>query len=138
MIRHFCFLCVAFLALVGCQKREKPQERQAITINFSYSPFTVDPRKCTDPITVTLNFMLYEGLTRLEADGTISYALAEKVKISRDQKKYLFILKPAMWSDGSPLTAYHFEAAWKSTLDPTFMSRSSHLLFPIKNAEKAK
>ncbi|MCB1115819.1 MAG: peptide ABC transporter substrate-binding protein, partial [Chlamydiia bacterium] len=79
-----------------------------------------------------------EGLTSLESDGSLKNALAEKVTISRDRKKYIFTLKKSMWSDGSPLTAYHFEAAWKKVLSPEFSSRASHLLYPLKNGEKAK
>ncbi len=138
MIRHFFIPILLLFAAASCQKKEHERQRQAIAINFSYSPFTADPRKCTDPVTTTLNFMLYEGLTHLEEDGTVSYALAERVKISRDKRNYLFFLRPAMWSDGSPLTAYHFEAAWKAALSPNFTSKSAHLLFPIKNAERAK
>jgi len=136
--KAFFIPILLLFAAASCQKKEHAGERQAIAINFSYSPFTADPRKCTDPVTTTLNFMLYEGLTHLEADGTVSYALAERVKISRDKRNYLFFLRPAMWSDGSPLTAYHFEAAWKAALSPDFTSKSAHLLFPIKNAERAK
>lgn len=124
--------------MTGCQKKNSSLKRQAIAINFSYPPFSADPRKCTDPVTITLNFMLYEGLTRLEPDGRVSYALAERVKISRDKKKYLFYLRPAMWSDGSSLTAYHFEASWKKALDPEYNCRASNLLYPILNAEKAR
>lgn len=138
MIRHFFIPILLVLAAASCQKKDHGRQCQVIAINFSYSPFTADPRKCTDPVTTTLNFMLYEGLTHLEEDGTVSYALAEHVKISKDKRSYLFFLKPAMWSDGSPLTAYHFEAAWKTALNPNFTSKSAHLLFPIKNAERAK
>ena len=138
MIRHFFIPILLLFAAASCQKKDHGGLRQAIAINFSYSPFTADPRKCTDPVTTTLNFMLYEGLAHLEADGTVSYALAERVKISKDKRNYLFFLRPAMWSDGSPLTAYHFEAAWKAALSPDFTSKSAHLLFPIKNAERAK
>ncbi|MCB1106687.1 MAG: peptide ABC transporter substrate-binding protein [Chlamydiia bacterium] len=122
----------------GCSKKTPSQKNQSIRINFCYSPLSIDPRISTDPITTTMSFMLYEGLTRLEPDGSISFALAERVKISKDKKKYLFYLRESMWSDGTPLTAYHFEASWKRILDPKFPSKSAHLLFPIKNGENAK
>ena len=135
-----------FLGLIGtfaCQKGKaldptKREKTQTVRINFIYNPFSLDPRKCTDPITTVLSFMLYEGLTRLEPDGTVSMALAEWVKVSEDRKNYLFHLKNATWSDGTPLTAYDFEASWKRILHPHFSSKSAHLLFPIKNAREAK
>lgn len=142
MIRHF-FWTLIFLGLFSSCSKEGPfcfgkKGSQIIHINYIYSPFSVDPRKGTDPVTTVTSYMLYEGLTRLEPDGTVIPALAERIKISRDRKKYLFFLRKSMWSDGSPLTAYHFEAAWKKALKPEFPSRAVHLLFPIKNAEEAK
>jgi len=138
MIRHFFIGITLIIGAFGCQKAPKEAHQQSISINFSYSPFSLDPRKCTDPVTTTLNFMVYEGLTRLEPDGTISLGLAKDITISNDKKTYLFHLKDVMWSDGSPLTAYHFEAAWKKALSAEFPSKSANLLFPIKNAENAK
>lgn len=138
MVRIIFTLIILCFGVCGCKKKELACEDRPLRINFTYEPFSVDPRKCTDPITTTMNFMLYEGLTRLEPDGTISLALAKKVKVSKDRKKYTFSLRPSMWSDGSPLTAYHFEAAWKKALSPEFVSRTSHLLYSIKNGEEAK
>ena len=135
------FLLVGLLGMCSCQKKHLPVSKkpsQTIRINFTYNPFSIDPRKCSDPITTTLCFMLYEGLTHLEPDGTVSLALAESVKISKDRKTYLFHLRPSTWSDGTPLTADHFEASWKRVLDPEFPSKTAHLLFSLKNGEKAK
>jgi len=137
------FLLITAIALFSCQKKEglfpcMKKKEQSICINFTYSPFSLDPRKCTDPVTTVMSFMLYEGLTRLESDGTVSMALAESVKISQDRKTYVFHLRKSMWSDGTPLTAHDFEASWKRALDPNFTSKSAALLFPIKNANKAK
>lgn len=142
MIRHF-FLTLTVIALFSsCGKGNRlclgKKESQVIHINFTYPPFTVDPRKGTDPVTTVMNYMLYEGLSRLEPDGKVIPALAERVKISKDRTKYIFLLRKSMWSDGSPVTAYHFEASWKKVLSPDFPSRAAHLLFPIKNAEEAK
>ena len=111
---------------------------QVIRINFTNTPFTLDPRKTTDPITTVTNHMFYEKLTRLNSEGTIELALAERVEISKDQKRYLFFLRKSLWSNGLPLTAHHFENAWKQALSPDFSSHSVYLLFPIQNAERAK
>lgn len=133
------FLFTLLLATLSCQKKSSPtSNKEIVRINFTYSPFSVDPRKCTDPVTTVMSFMLYEGLTRLEPDGTVSLALAERIKISEDRMTYHFYLRDSKWSDGTPLTAYDFEASWKKVLSSDFTSRSSHFLFPIKNAEKAK
>jgi oligopeptide transport system substrate-binding protein len=137
------FLLLTATAPFSCQKKGvvvpcTEKKEQSICINFTYSPFSLDPRKSTDPVTTVMSFMLYEGLTRLESDGTVSMALAKHVKISKDRKTYVFHLRPCSWSDGTPLTAHDFEASWKKVLDPNFPSKSAFLLFYIKNASKAK
>ncbi|MCB1085090.1 MAG: peptide ABC transporter substrate-binding protein [Chlamydiia bacterium] len=122
--------------LVGCASSS--QTPPAARISFSYHPFTVDPRKGTDPVTTALCLMLYEGLFHLEEDGTLSNAIAKGLEISEDRRTYTFFLRPSMWSDGSPLTAYHFAEGWKKQLSPTFTSRNAHFLYPILNAEEVK
>jgi len=82
--------------------------------------------------------MLYEGLTHIEQDGSLSLALAERIEILEGETVYLFSLRQSLYSDGTPLTAHHFESSWKEALSPSFASRSAHLFFPIKNARKAK
>ncbi len=127
------------LLCIGCQKK-MPQklDKQILRINFCYQPFTVDPRKCSDPASCILNFMLYEGLTHLEPDGSISLSTAKSYSVSPDKKRYTFFLKKTFWSDGTPVSAYDFEASWKSLLDPNFPSTTAHLLYPIKNAKAAR
>jgi len=124
----------------SCEKKEEALKAQSnvVNISFKYSPLTTDPRKETDAVTLVMSHMLYEGLYSLQPDGKPIPALAEHVEISTDQKEYTFYLRESMWSDASPLTAHHFEAAWKKSLSPSFNSNSSYLLFPIKNAEEAK
>jgi len=135
-----CLLSFCIVFSCSCQKKEMCATKpiQSICINFIYNPLSLDPRKCTDPVTTVLNFMLYEGLTRLEPDGNISMALAERVQISKDRKTYIFHLKKCKWSDGTPITAHDFEASWKYILDPHVPSKAAFLLFSIKNAKKAK
>jgi|JI10StandDraft_1071094.scaffolds.fasta_scaffold46012_3 oligopeptide transport system substrate-binding protein len=142
MLKYFFFLILSVFLCTSCGREEGhsfgKKETQILWINFTYSPFTADPRKSSDPVTTVTSYILYEGLTSLEPDGTVKPALAEKIKISHDRKKIIFTLKKSMWSDGSPLTAYHFEAAWKKVLNPNFPVRTASLLYPIKNGERAK
>ena len=49
--------------------------------------------------------MLYEGLVRLEEDGSLSLGLVESVKVSKNKTRYTLNLKKTYWSDGSFITS---------------------------------
>lgn len=87
-------------------------------------------------ICVTKN--LYECLTRINADGKAELAAAEAVDISQNHLIYTFKLRNNHWSNGTPVTAYHYENAWKSALSPSSNCSRADLLYPVKNAMEAK
>ncbi len=122
----------------SCKRAKNITNNKTLSINFFYNPITIDPRKKSDPVTSTFHFMLYDGLTHLEEDGSVTNAIADHIEISGDKLKYTFHLKDTFWSDGSKLTAYDFEASWKTVLEPDFPSAVAGLFYPIKNAENAK
>jgi oligopeptide transport system substrate-binding protein len=135
------WLLIALLALpvAGCQKRpEEKRSEQKVRFSINRPPTTMDPRKGGDVVSVTLQFLLFEGLTKIEEDGSISYAMAKRIDLSEDHKTYTFHLRNALWSDGSPVTAYDFEKAWKDNLNPSFPALNAHLFYAIKNAEAVK
>ncbi len=81
---------------------------------------------------------LYEGLTRIDEKGKPSLAGAKSVDISNDGLRYTFHLRDNKWSDGSPVTAFQYEAAWKEALSPISPCSRAHLLYMLKNGESAK
>lgn len=70
--------------------------------------------------------------------GEIAPAIAERIEVSPDRTLYTFYLRQSVWSNGDPLTAYDFERSFLSLLSPSFPCANTHLLYGIKNAEKAK
>lgn len=130
-------LCL-LIALSGCQNPRTPSNaQQVMRLCFHFDPTTLDTRKNSELYSSSLQFMLYEGLTRLLADGQIELALAEKVHVSADGLTYRFHLRKAQWSDGHPITAHDFEYSWKKVLTPNFGSPGPHLFYCIQNAEEA-
>lgn len=127
------------LSIAGCQKRpEEKKSERTLRFSINHAPATLDPRKGGDVVSVTVQFLLFEGLTKLEQDGSVSNGLAQKIELSEDHKTYTFHLRDALWSNGAPITAYDFEKTWKDNLSPSFPALNAHLFYGIKNAEAVK
>lgn len=117
---------------------EKRQNQQVLHLHLPRAAQSLDPRIGADKTSGIVIRMLYEGLMRITESGEIEPAIAESYTLSDDKKSYRFLLKKSYWSNGSPLTAYDFEYAWKKILEPDFRFPYSFLFFPIKNAEAVK
>lgn len=81
---------------------------------------------------------LFEGLTRLDEAGKPLLAGAQSVDISPCQTLYTFSLRPTQWTNGKPVTAFHYEKSWKSAIAPGSPCLRSDLFYSIKNAKAAK
>lgn len=125
---------------VSCKQKEKRDEMATIRINFQEGDLpTIHPQDTTLYLRgIGLVKSLYEGLTRFDSNGKAELAGAESVEISEDAMSYTFHLRDHLWSDGSPVTAYQYEASWKHLLSPASTSPRAELLFLIKNGEEAK
>jgi len=123
----------------ACQKKTKVHiaPKKTLRTSLSSDPATIDSRKNADIFSSTINFLIYEGLTRILPTGDAELALAKSVDISSDGCTYTFYIREAYWSDGEPITAYDFEYSWKKILDPQSGLSCSQIFFPIKNGEKS-
>jgi oligopeptide transport system substrate-binding protein len=133
----FAALCVAAL-VAGCSKPKEIRSKQELRLNIHSEPPTLDPRKGTDTTSIAVVNMCFEGLAKPGIYGEPTLALATSVVASEDQTKYTFTLRPAKWSDGTPLTAYNFEESWKTILDPAFPCQFASDLYALKNGKAAK
>lgn len=131
----FRWLLVFLVMCCGCW-HQKP-DNQLLKISFSIYPTTIDPRKSSDFISSSMVCLLYDGLMRCNGEGGVEPAMAERVEISKNRKRYTFYLRKAFWSDGELVRATDFERSWKQQLDPGFPSYCGYLLYPIVNAEAA-
>jgi oligopeptide transport system substrate-binding protein len=136
VLRPFLLLTFLLLSFSGCSKQ--PQKKSILRINFASEPSTLDPRRGGDVTSSTLQFMLYEGLVRYAEDPLKRLGVAKSIDISKDGLTYTFHLREAKWSDGHPLTAFDFEYAYRSMMDPSFPCPNANLLYLIQYAREVK
>lgn len=134
-------LAVSFTLAGGCAKKqaatpEAPKEK-VIIYNLGTDLETLDPAMQTGAPEGTVSMALMEGLYRYGPDKKLQPAVAEKVDISPDGKRYVFtIRKDVKWTNGDPVTAHDFEYAWKRLLDKNTGAEYAYQAFYIKNGEK--
>lgn len=140
----FFVACLFFIFVWGSfavffKRKASDLSDQVLRISLVTEPQSMDVVYCHDLNTEQVLLHLFEGLMRKDVHSVPQKALAKEIELSEDQKTYTFILRPSLWSDGTPVTAYDFEYAWKRALDPKskFMTRSPHYFYDIKHAKKA-
>jgi oligopeptide transport system substrate-binding protein len=138
-MRKIYFLLLLLIVCSGCEKR-RAREEQHLKVNFQEGDLpSLHPHDLVIYLRgLSLAKVLFEPLTRVNYKGEIELAGAKKVELSEDQLRYTFTLRDHCWSDGTPVTAYHYEEAWKSLLSPLSTCSRSELFYCIKNAEEAK
>jgi oligopeptide transport system substrate-binding protein len=136
---YYKLLIFVFLMIFSsCQTENKPMN--TLRLNFQEGDLpTLHPQSMMLHLRgICLAKNIYECLTRMDAEGNPQLAGAESFELSDDQLHYRFTLKDNYWSDGSPVTAYQYEKAWKEALSPVSNCSRSDLFYMIKNAKEAK
>lgn len=132
-------LTVAALALglsFAAYAAAEPAKSQILKYNLGAEPATLDPHLSTGIPESTVEYNVFEGLTRYDEANNPVPACAESWSISKDGLTYTFkIRKGAKWSDGSPVTADDFVYAWQRLLDPKTASEYAYQGYYIKNGE---
>lgn len=147
LVLGFAILFVLSVLFSGCSKQQttpsentsqaKSQDEQVLNVNLGEEPPMLDPQKSTDAVSFEILNATLEGLVRLNKEGKVEKGsgLAKDWEISPDGLKYTFHLRDAKWSDGTPITAYDFEYAWKRALAPETASQYAYMLYYLKNGE---
>lgn len=131
MIR-FYLLLICIFTFCGC---EKSSSEKTLKLTFLSEVNSLDPRFGYEIPANHAVKMLFEGLMRFSPDRGLIPAAAESYQISQNQKKYTFKIRPSKWINGQPVTAFDFEYAWKSIVDPKLPTQGAADFYPIKNVE---
>ena len=130
----------ALLFASACTKRETAVESgnrtQTLHVGNQSEPPDLDPHTNNSHVVSLIHDALFEGLVRLAADGTtILPGVAERWDISADGRTYTFHLRAnATWSNGDPVTADDFLAAFRRFLEPKLGCEGANTVFSLLNA----
>lgn len=133
-------LFLIFIA-TGCQKHQKEVDmRNSLRIDFQEGDLTsLHPQDLMIYLRgISIGKTLFEGLTRIDETGKAKLAGARSADMSPNGLFYTFKLRENHWSDGSPVTAHQYEAAWKEALSPISFCPRPDLLYMLKNAIEVK
>ena len=128
-------LLILAMAMMFFACGAKGSKGSTFSLNLAAEPKSIDPQLSTDIAGGTVNELLSEGLLKRTPDGKPDPGIAEKWEVSPDGLKWTFHLRDAKWSNGDPITANDFKAAWIRGLDPKVASEYAYMLYPIKNGE---
>lgn len=98
-------------------------------------PESLDPQRASSVSALNIVRDLYEGLTRIDADGRVVPAAARGWEVADGGRRYTFTLRENLrWSNGETLTAEDYVAALRRAVDPRTAAPFAQLLAPIANA----
>lgn len=132
------FLCmILLLPCVACEDSEPSNANKSFQYHLATEPKTLDPQIAEDESGMILIQALFEGLTRLDADGNAVPGVAESWTSNADFTEFTFHLRDdAVWndSDKTPVTADDFVYAFQRALDPATKSTTCSPMYCIQNA----
>ena len=124
---------VLMLGIAGCNRKEDITD---ITFYFSFLPSTIDPQIASTAEEIMIVRNVFEGLTRIGANGEVMLAAAKSYNVSEDGLTYTFNLyKNKDWSDSTPLTADDFVFGLRRAADPATMSPGATKIRTIAGAD---
>jgi len=124
-----------FLAMRPRSPSTRLEAARVLRRGIGAEPESLDPDSARSEAALSVLRDLFEGLTEIGADGAPVLAAADRCTVSADGTLYTFHLrKAARWSNGAPLVAADFVAAWRLLVDPRTGAQYSGLLAAVKNA----
>lgn len=123
------------LIVAACGGGQTGEDVPTLRRGISAKVDTLDPHRSSAKWENIVIGDMIIGLMDEEVDGTLIPGVAESWELDDTGLVWTFKLKETVWSDGTPLTAYDFEYAFRRIQDPAIASQYASLLYIIKNAE---
>ena len=126
MKKHLLLSTILSVAFAGAALAEKhPVSGEELSANQAYTYWMLDAVKSLDPQIASsvedsdVIRSLFEGLYNEDGSGNLVPGVALEHTVSEDLTTYTFKLRPdAKWSNGDPVVAGDFVAAWQRLVDP--------------------
>jgi oligopeptide transport system substrate-binding protein len=138
-------LCLFAVVLTSCAKHESgsgaatttspTSPAQILRLSQRNEPGDLDPAIATLPDEFAILRSLCEGLLIPGPRGEPQPGAATHFDLAADGLTYTFHLRrEARWSNGEPVTAGHFLAAYRRALTPSTAAPKANVFYPVKNA----
>lgn len=99
------------MTFTGCTKSGSPTPSD-LNIHLVPINLSLDPHKMEDAYSMMVVLQIHRGLLRYTPSGDVAPDLAEKWSESPDHKTYTLMLRPAQFSDGSPIEAVNVQMSF--------------------------
>ncbi len=136
-MRAFTLLLAALCAcaLAACQPPTRAGMKDVLLVGNSTEPLTLDPHKASGTWENHIIGDMFMGLTTEDAASKVAPGMATSWSVSADGLTWTFHLRDAVWSDGEPVTAGDFVAAFRRLMNPDTLAEYASIQFGMKNAE---
>jgi oligopeptide transport system substrate-binding protein len=114
----------------------QPPAGQVLRYISGGEPQTLDPQIGTGQPEARIYVALFDGLTDLDPKTSEAIpGLAERWETSADRTEFIFHLRRAQWSDGSPLTAHDVVYTFRRGVAPALAADNAYMAYDIQYAE---
>jgi oligopeptide transport system substrate-binding protein len=126
--------------LAGCAEEAPralcPEGQRCLRAGNFAEPGSLDPARTFVKPEQTVVNDLFVGLATFDAEGEPIPGMAHAWSVTADGLAWTFHLRPAVWSDGAPLTSADFVYSLRRLADPRTASPYASLVYPFVNARR--
>ena len=139
-MRFFIFIA-SFLLLYGCNNKDILDELKIFRYNESSGINTLDPAFAKDQASIWATSQIFNGLTCLDSNLNVNFAIAKSCDISSNGLEYTFLLrKDVFFHDhklfdggiGRRVVAYDFEYSFNRLIDKELAAPGAWVLEHVK------